>query len=116
VKYHGFRGWMLDCYLVDSLQPVPDPVDPDPKPAPDPEPEPAILIDDATVWSDNGKPVKVRQKPSIKCNLYDEVPVGTVLAVDAYNCTTDAKGNQWSKVTTKNRNGWYIMTKFLSVG
>ena len=33
-----------------------------------------------------------------------------------YNAATDAKGNQWSKVSYGIRKGWYIMTKFLSVG
>lgn len=104
-------GWMMSSFLVDPDTPVPDP---DPEPTPDPDPP--VLIEDATVWSDNGKPVKMREKPSQSCKLYDDIPVGTVVAVDAYNACTDAKGNRWSKVSYGIRKGWYIMTKFLSVG
>lgn len=117
VKYHGFVGWMMEEFLTDDPQPAPAP-DPEPTPAPEPspEPEPPIVIDEATVWAENGKPVKMRAEPSQKCKLYDEVPVGTVVAVDAYNATTDAQGNPWSKVSYGSRKGWYIMTRFLGLG
>ena len=111
VSWRKKTGWMMNAFLVDPDTPVPDP---DPEPAPDPDPP--VLIEDATVWSDNGKPVKMREKPSQSCRLYDDIPVGTVVAVDAYNACTDAKGNLWSKVSYGIRKGWYIMTKFLSVG
>lgn len=109
VTWKKKTGWMMSAYLVDPDTPIPDP-------EPDPEPDPPILIEDATVWSDNGKPVKMREKPSQSCKLYDDVPVGTVVAVDEYNACTDAKGNRWSRVTYGIRKGWYIMTKFLSIG
>ena len=111
VSWRKKTGWMMNAFLVDPDTPVPDP---DPEPAPDPDPP--VLIEDATVWSDNGKPVKMREKPSQSCRLYDDIPVGTVVAVDEYNACTDAKGNLWSKVSYGIRKGWYIMTKFLSVG
>lgn len=111
VTWRKKTGWMMSSFLVDPDTPVPDP-----DPEPTPNPDPPVLIDDATVWSDNGKPVKMREKPSQSCRLYDDIPVGTVVAVDAYNAATDAKGNQWSRVSYGIRKGWYIMTKFLSVG
>lgn len=111
IQWKKKKGWMLDCYLVDNPQPTPTP-----EPDPEPEPEPPIIIEEATVWSDNGKPVHMRSQPSTSCKLYDDLPVGTVVAVDAYNCVTDSKGNVWSRVSTGTRKGWYIMTRFLSVG
>lgn len=111
VKYGRHVGWMMEYFL--SEDPVPEPT-PDPDPEPDPEPEP--VIEDATVWSDNGKPVNMRAQPSTKCRLYDELPVGTVVTVDELNCSTDARGNQWTRVSYGYRKGWYIMTKFLGVG
>lgn len=109
VTWKKKTGWMMNAFLVDPDTPLPDP-------DPGPDPDPPILIEEATVWSENGKPVKMREKPSQSCKLYDYVPVGAVVAVDAYNASTDAKGNQWSKVSYGIRKGWYIMTKFLSVG
>lgn len=109
VTWKKKTGWMMNAFLVDPDTPLPDPDS-------GPDPDPPILIEEATVWSENGKPVKMREKPSQSCKLYDDVPVGAVVAVDAYNASTDAKGNQWSKVSYGIRKGWYIMTKFLSVG
>ena len=111
VTWRKKTGWMMSSFLVDPDTPVPDH---DPEPTPDPDPP--VLIEDATVWSDNGKPVKMREKPSQSCRLYDDIPVGTVVAVDEYNACTDTNGNRWSKVSYGIRKGWYIMTKFLSVG
>lgn len=111
VTWRKKTGWMMSSFLVDPDTPVPDP-----DPVPMPDPDPPVLIEDATVWSDNGKPVKMREKPSQSCRLYDDIPVGTVVAVDEYNACTDTKGNRWSKVSYGIRKGWYIMTKFLSVG
>lgn len=114
VKYHGFVGWMMEDFLTEDVPgPAPSP-EPDPEPVPDPDPP--ILIEDATVWSENGKPVHMRAQPTTSCKLYDDVPVGTMVCVDAYNCVTDSKGNQWTKVSYGRRKGWYIMTKFLSLG
>ena len=115
VKYHGFKGWMLDCFLVeDPPGSTPDP-DPEPSPAPDPEPEPDPDPDDdptgemLSVWAENGKPVKLRAKPSTSCKLYDEVPCNEEVELVKY-------GEEWCKVNYKTRNGWYMMTKFLGRG
>lgn len=112
VKYHGFVGWMMEEFLTES---VPGPA-PSPDPEPTPDPDPPVVIDEATVWSDNGKPVHMRAQPTTSCKMYDDLPVGTVVGVDAYNCVTDSKGNRWSRVSYGIRKGWYIMTRFLSVG
>jgi len=114
VKYHGFVGWMMEDFLTEDV-PGPAP-SPEPYPEPVPDPDPHILIEDATVWSENGKPVHMRAQPTTSCKLYDDVPVGAMVCVDAYNCVTDSKGNQWTKVSYGRRKGWYIMTKFLSLG
>lgn len=59
----------------------------------------------ATVYADNGKPVKIRAKPSMSCDLYWTREVGTELEVLE-------KGDQWCKVRSRSRVG-YMMTKFL---
>lgn len=106
VKYHGFVGWMMDCYLVSEPTPAPSP-DPSPEPEPDPDPVPPGTM--ATVWAENGKPVKMRSRPSTGCNLYDELPVGTEVEIVSY-------ADNWCKVNHGLRKGWYIMTKFLGLG
>lgn len=106
VKYHGFVGWMMDCYLVSEPTPAPSP-DPSPDPEPDPDPVPPGTM--ATVWAENGKPVKMRSRPSTGCNLYDELPVGTEVEIVRY-------ADNWCKVNHGIRKGWYIMTKFLGLG
>lgn len=101
IKYMNKYGWMMDCYLVDEYTPTPEP-------EPEPYVDPAIG-EEMSVWADNGKPVKLRAKPSTGCDLYDYVPVGaTVVLVEA--------GPEWCKVNYGKRNGWYMMTKFLSRG
>ena len=106
VKYHGFVGWMMDCYLVSEPTPAPSP-DPSPDPEPDPDPVPPGTM--ATVWAENGKPVKMRSRPSTGCNLYDELPVGTEVEIVKY-------ADNWCRVNHGVRKGWYIMTKFLGLG
>lgn len=69
--------------------------------------DPTPMAKTAIVFAENGKPVKVRQEPSTKCNRYDELAVGTTVTLDEY-------GEDWCKVSTGKRSGWYMMTKFLS--
>ena len=117
VQWKKKKGWMLECFLVEEMpgpSPDPDP-DPDPDPGPEPEPDPDPPTT-ATVWAEKGKPVKMRAQPTTSCKLYDELPVNTEVEVIAFNCVTDSKGNQWTRVNYKTRKGWYIMTKFLGVG
>ncbi len=61
------------------------------------------------VWADNGLPVKVRQKPSTMCRMYDKLPVGTPVEVVSI-------GEEWTKVNVGIRKGWYIMNCFLNYG
>lgn len=75
------------------------------KAAPEPPPEPDPEIITAIVYAENGKPVKMRAKPSTKCKLYWEVPVGSRVIVDS-------RGEEWSKITWNDMEG-YMMTKFL---
>lgn len=103
IKYGYKYGWMLDCYLVDEYIPEPDPDG-------DAEPEPENPAgEELTVWAANGRPVKLRAKPSTSCKLYDDVPCGAIV-------TLVSAGDDWCKVDYGKRKGWYMMTKFLSRG
>ena len=64
---------------------------------------------EATVYSENGKPVKMRQTKTEPKNgkaLYDELPVGTVVEVTG----TDG---EWCRVNYGKRTGWWIKANFL---
>ena len=106
-KTNSIKGWTWFGKLpwVDySDQPEPGP-EPDP-PQPDP-PEPQT--DKAVVYADNGKPVKMRAKPSSNCKLYWNVPCGTILDVLDW-------GDTWSNVRGQTEDGYktgYMMKKFL---
>ena len=67
------------------------------------------LIVTATVCSENGKPVKLRARPSTTCKLYDSIPVGTVVTVTRYR-------QDWCEITYQSRKSWYMKTEFLSFG
>ena len=69
---------------------------------PDPEKVPKL----ATVWADHGNTVKMRYKPSLDCNLYEKVPIGSTVAVNK-------AGEKWSQISFGSRAGWYMMTAFL---
>ena len=95
-----FAGNWKPQYISDSPDPGPEPTPPEP-----PTPEP----DKAVVYADNGKPVKMRDKPSTGCDLYWNVLVGTILDVLAW-------GDIWSNVKGQTVDGLhtgYMMTKFL---
>ena len=106
----GIGKWAFAADLnkeyVSDADPVPE-TPTEPETPVDPSPAPVILT--ATVCSDNGKPVKLRAKPSTKCGDYDDLKVGTVVTVTSYK-------EDWCKVTYRYRKNWYIMTKFLSFG
>lgn len=70
--------------------------------APEPQPEPMT----ATVVAEKGKTVKMRAKPSTKCALYWDVPIGSTVNVDKV-------GDEWSQITYQGIQGW-MMSKFLS--
>lgn len=75
---------------------------------------PPELTETAIVWTENGKPVKMRAQPTTSYRLYDELPVGTLVEITAYDCVTDSKGNHWTRVNHTPRHGWYIMSRFLA--
>lgn len=70
----------------------------------------------ATVWSENGLPVKMRKKASLSCNQWIRLNVGTEVELLEYDTCTDKNGTRWSKVSSGWRVGWYIMSEFLSFG
>ena len=59
----------------------------------------------ATVWAENGKPVKMRAKPSTSCRTYWEVPNGSQVVLMEY-------GEEWSSIIWAGQSG-YMMSKFL---
>ena len=89
-------------FLTEQLTPAPEP-------EPEPEPDPVLPGTSATVWSENGKPVKLRNRPSTGSSLYDLIPINTVVTLEKY-------GDNWCKVSYGYRRGWYIMTKYLTWG
>lgn len=103
-KDKSLKGWSYYGRL-----PWVDDSDPGPDPDPGPEPEPMT----ATVYAENGKPVKMRAKPSTSCKLYDDVPCGATVLVLQKDCSTDGSGNKWSQISYASREGWYMMSKFL---
>lgn len=60
----------------------------------------------ALVWAPSGRYVKMRQKPSTKCKLYEEIPVGATV-------TLEAPGEEWAKISYGRRKNWYMMAKYL---
>ena len=79
----------------------PEYVQPDEEPVPDPEPSPAT----AEVWSDNGKPVNLRARPSKAAALIDRVPVGEKVELIE-------RAEDWCHVKWKGKVG-YMMTNYL---
>ena len=78
---------------------APEP-EPEPEPIPEPdEPETAVVV------AESGRTVKMRAKPSTKCRIYWDVPIGSEVIVDKID------GN-WTQITYADRMGW-MMTKFL---
>ncbi len=59
------------------------------------------------VISENGKPVKLRQKPSTNCAVYWEIPVGADLVIME-------RGESWSKCATGGLVGW-MMNQFIQL-
>ncbi len=86
-------------------EPIPTPV---PVPVPTPTPTPAPVVQTARVTAPTGQYVKMRQKPSTACRLYDNVPIGATVRLLE-------KGTEWSKISYGHRNGWYMMSKYLKV-
>jgi hypothetical protein len=64
----------------------------------------------ATVFSENGLPVKLRAKPTTSCDLYDMIPSGTFIEL------TGKEKDGWKQVNFGARKGWWMMGKFLLDG
>ena len=74
------------------------------------KPQPAaVTYTTAVVTAPSGKSVKMRQRPSTGCKVYDDVPIGAEVRLIE-------KGQTWSKISYGRRSGWYMMTKFLKIG
>ena len=70
--------------------------------------EPVTTGARAVVVAASGRYVKMRQQPTTRCGLYDEIPVGAVV-------TLDRPGETWAQISYGRRKGWYMMAKFLDV-
>lgn len=68
-------------------------------------PVPTPTGETAIVYAENGKPVKMRAKPSTSCKTYWELPCGTQVDVLA-------NGDEWTQISDWNHEG-YMMTQFL---
>lgn len=83
-----------------------------PKTTPAADPVPATVTPatgkTAVVTAPSGKYVKLRQQPSTKCRLYEEIPIGTTV-------TLEAPGETWARVSYGKRKNWYMMAKYLEV-
>lgn len=76
------------------------------EPSPEPEPGGETMI--ATTYTDNGKHVNFRKKPSRSAALVDQIPFGEQVEVTE-------KGSEWCSCKWKGKAG-YIMTQFLIFG
>lgn len=70
------------------------------------EPGGEVMI--ATTYSDNGKPVNFRKKPSTSAALVDQIPVGEQVEVTE-------EGSEWCSCKWRGKTG-YIMTQYLIFG
>ena len=94
-------GLFLEKIVYDGTTP-PEP-GPEPKPA---EPEMAIVV------AESGNTVKMRAKPTQKCKLYWDVPVGSEVTVYDWDAAKDEKGQPWSRIRWAGQDG-YMLTEFL---
>lgn len=62
----------------------------------------------AIVTAPSGRYVKMRQQPSTTCKLYEEIPIGA-------RVTLEAPGEKWARISYGRRKNWYMMAKYLNV-
>lgn len=62
----------------------------------------------ARVTAKSGKYVKMRKEPSIKCGIYEEVPIGATV-------TIENPGEEWVQISYGKWQNYYMMAKFLEV-
>ena len=70
--------------------------------------EPVTTGKKAKVTAPSGRYVKMRQKPSTSCRLYEEVPIGAIV-------TLESPGETWAKISYGKRKNWYMMAKYLDI-
>ena len=91
-------GLLLEKIVYDGTTP--------PEPPPDPHPEP----DKAIVVAESGSTVKMRARPTQKCKLYWDVPIGAEVQVDEWNAETDSEGQVWAEISWDGKNGYMIQS------
>ena len=69
--------------------------------------EPVPGDENATVYSENGLPVKMREEPTTKCNRFVKVPCGA-------RVTVLEPGTDWSHIKYEGKGG-YMMSEFLKM-
>ena len=72
--------------------------------SPMPTPEPSVQST-AVVYAENGRPVKMRAKPTTTCKTYWDIPCGTVVDVIK-------PGKEWTQISNGIHSG-YMMSQFL---
>lgn len=97
----NYGGSLIKLDEAGASQPATDVIVPTPVPV-----KPGEDARYATVYSANGKPVKMRAKPSTKCTLWENIDNGTRVKVLDW-------GDDWSNISAAGKTGWYMMTKFL---
>lgn len=73
-----------------------------------PEPDAPAAGKTAIVTAATGRYVKMRREPSRSRRLWEEIPIGA-------RVTLEAPGEEWAKVTYGRRKNWYMMAKYLNV-
>lgn len=76
----------------------------------EPTPLPVTML--GTVISPNGKSVKMREKPSRKCGMYWDLPVGAIVTVKETDIQAD--GTTWCRIVYGGLSG-YMMQEFLQL-
>jgi hypothetical protein len=71
-------------------------------------PESGGVMEKATVHSENGYPVKMRAEKSTSCNLYWDVPNGSIVDLLEW-------GDDWSRIRYDGKTG-YMKSEFLTPG
>lgn len=102
-------GWntvgLWDAFDYDGVT-IGGDTSPTPTPAPTPAPSAPTVQATAIVSAENGKPVKMRAKPSKSCSTYWEIPCGATVTVRG------AASGGWTPICWDGRNG-YMMDEFL---
>lgn len=98
IDYGRRKGWYMMAKFLKVKEEGHEP-----EPTPEPAPEPKF----ATVFAKTGDSVKMRQKPSLDCPLYDNVSIGSVVKVEK-------TGEKWTQISYGRRKGWYMQTPYLN--